>query len=346
MSNTSGRRSLNPRDNAARFKREFEEEYGPHEMPFFEGGYSAAFDLAKKDLKFLLVILVSPEHDSTSTFTQDTLLSPEVTGFVKDSKNNIIVWGGNVQDSEAYQVSTALRCTKFPFSALITHTPAQGAASMSVVQRLAGYMPASTYVAKLQSAISTYSEQLASVRAQRSAQEFERTLREEQNSAYDRSLAQDRERARQRREAEAAAAAAVKKAEDEAATAEKHATNLRLWKLWRASKIAPEPGTDAKDTVRIGLRMPESAERIIRRFQANTDIEELYAYVECYDILKEGSSSENSIKPMDFEHTYGFRLVSPMPRTVYGLEEGGSIFERVGKSGNLIVEPILEEDED
>ncbi|KAK5999003.1 hypothetical protein PT974_01389 [Cladobotryum mycophilum] len=34
---TNGRRLLMPRDAAARFKREFDEEYGPNDLPFFEG---------------------------------------------------------------------------------------------------------------------------------------------------------------------------------------------------------------------------------------------------------------------------------------------------------------------
>lgn len=346
MSNTSGRRQLNPRDTAARFKREFEEEYGPNILPFFDGGYAQARDLAQKDLKFLLVVLMSPEHDYTSTFVQDTLLSHEVTTFINDPANNIILWAGNVQDSEAYQVSTGLRCTKFPFSALITHTPREGSTAMSTVARLVGYIPPTAYVAKLQGAIATYSEQLAAVRSARSAQQFERSLREEQDSAYERSLAQDRERARQRREAEAAAAAAEKKAAEEAAAAEAYAANLTQWKRWRAANIEPEPGPEAKETVRIGLRMPESAERITRKFKANISIEELYAFVECYDLLKEGSFSDKITPPPDFKHTYGFRLVTPMPRTVYDLEQGGTIGERVGKSGNLIVEPILDEDDE
>jgi FAS-associated factor 2 len=345
MRNTPGRRQLNPRDTAARFKREFEEEYGPNTLPFFDGGYAQARDLAQRDLKFLLVVLMSPEHDVMSTFVQDTLLSPEVTGFLNDPANNTILWAGNVQDSEAYQVSNGLRCTKFPFSALITHTPREGSTAMSTVARLAGYMPASTYVAKIQSAIVTYSEQLASVRSARSAQQFERSLRQEQDSAYERSLAQDRERARQRREAEAAAAAEEKKAAEAAAAAESYAAKLDQWKRWRAAHIDPEPGSEAPNTVRIGLRMPESAERVTRKFGADASIEELYAFVECYETLKQGSSSEKVSKPEDFEHRYGFRLVTPMPRTVYGLEEGGTIGQRIGKSGNLIVEPILEDNE-
>ena len=45
-------------------------------------------------------------------------------------------------------------------------------------------------------------------------------------------------------------------------------------------------------------------------------------------------------EPRDFEHEYGFRLVSPMPREVYELKAGGTVKERIGRSGNLIVERI------
>ena len=82
-SRDSGRRPLNPRDTAARFMREFEEEYGVTHgtLPFHEGGYAQAFDLAKRDLKYLLVVLLSPEHDDTAPFVRDTLLSPDSVSY-------------------------------------------------------------------------------------------------------------------------------------------------------------------------------------------------------------------------------------------------------------------------
>jgi FAS-associated factor 2 len=42
---------------------------------------------------------------------------------------------------------------------------------------------------------------------------------------------------------------------------------------------------------------------------------------------------------------YKFQLVSPMPREVYDLEKTGSLKERIGRSGNLIVERIVGEDD-
>ena len=343
--NTSGRRPLKPRDSVARLKREFEEEYGGNTLPFYEGGYAQALDLAKKDLKFLVIFLISPEHDDTSSFIRDTILSNEVTTFFNNPANNIILWVGDVRDSEAYQVSNAMRCTKFPFTALVAHTPEQGPTSMSVISRLVGPMPPSTYLAKLQSEIASHSEKLATVRAARSAQQFERSLREQQDSAYEESLAQDRERARQRREAEAAAAEAERRKQEEAAAAANLAQNKIRWKKWRAQSIAPEPSADSKDIVRIALKMPEAA-RITRRFPADASIDELYAFVECYDLLQAGESSSDASKPPTYEHKYDFRIVSTLPRVVYEIGEGGTIGERVGKSGNLIVESVVDDEDD
>ncbi|KAJ2968992.1 hypothetical protein NUW58_g10095 [Xylaria curta] len=150
---SQGRRMLMPADTAARFRREFEEEYGTNALPFHELGIAQALDLAKRDLKFLLIVLMSPEHDDTEAFTRDTLLAPEVVSFINDPANNIVLWGGNVLDSEAYQVAAEYNCTKFPFSCLVCLTPKEGSTRMSIVKRLAGPLSPSTYLAEIQTAI-------------------------------------------------------------------------------------------------------------------------------------------------------------------------------------------------
>ncbi|KAI1357877.1 UBX domain-containing protein [Xylaria arbuscula] len=354
-----GRRMLMPADTAARFRREFEEEYGSNALPFYEGGFAQALDTAKKELKFLLIMLISPEHDDTEPFTRDTLLSPEVTNYINDPANNIILWGGNVLDSEAYQVASEYNCTKFPFSCLVCLTPKEGSTRMSIVKRLAGPLSPSTYLAELQTAINKYAPDLAGVRAERTAQQVARNLRTEQDDAYERSLARDRERARQRKEAEAAAAESEKRAQEEAEAAERREHQKQQWRRWRATTIKPEPGSSAspKDVVRLALMMP-SAGRIVRRFAADTTVEELYAFVECYDMLttnpelngeddeKKGLDGEDvgddvdlpAEKPEGYVHEYGFRIASPLPRVVYDPEEKATLSQRIGRSGNLIVE--------
>lgn len=346
MQNSTGRRPLNPRDTASRFIREFEEEYGTNPLPFYENGYAQALDLAKRDLRFLLVILVSPEHDDTSSFIRHTLLSQEVVNYLTEPESKIILWAGSVQDSEAYQVAAALNCTKFPFAALITHTPEVSSAAMSVVARIVGPTPPAAFVAKLREAVTQHSEALDRARATRASREAERNLRQQQNSAYERSLAQDRERARQRREAEAARLRAEKEALEKQEAREQQLRQQEQWKRWRVQSVSPEPGPDEKDSIRVSVRMPSGA-RVMRRFSPDVDMEELYAFVECHDLLggDETSSKGGIDRPKGYEHRYGFRLSSPMPRIVYEPEAGVRIGERVGKNSNLIVESFDDDDD-
>ncbi|KAK0320506.1 hypothetical protein LTR82_008621 [Friedmanniomyces endolithicus] len=103
------RRHLNPRDTTARFIRDFETEYNlsPHSntLPFAESGYAQAFDQAKRDLRFLLVVLLSPEHDDTAQFVRDTLLAPEIVAFLNDSaKHELVLWAGSAQ-AETFDAS-------------------------------------------------------------------------------------------------------------------------------------------------------------------------------------------------------------------------------------------------
>ncbi|KAI5463997.1 hypothetical protein BGZ63DRAFT_141283 [Mariannaea sp. PMI_226] len=344
---TNGRRPLMPRDTAARFKREFDEEYGDNGLPFFEGGIAQAHDLAKKDLKFMLVVLMSPEHDDTECFVKDTLLSQEVIDFVKDPTNNIILWGGNVLDSEAYQVATEYNCTKFPFSALVCLTPKEGSTRMGIVKRLVGPMPPATYLSEIKLAIEKYGPDLDGVRAERTAQEVTRNLRTQQDSAYERSLAIDRERARQRKEAAAAAAAAEKRAREEAEAAVRLEEKRKQWRQWRATTILSEPPASDKNTVRVALKMPEESGigRIIRRFPQDATMEELYAFVECYDLIQQGSETEDIEKPEDYEHEFKFRIASILPRMVLEPSATITMGEKIGRSCNLIVEDITPDSE-
>jgi len=118
-------------------------------------------------------------------------------------------------------------------------------------------------------------------------------------------------------------------------------------------RIKPEPSADsaAGNVVRIALKMPEAA-RIMRRFAGDAPIEELYAFVECYEFVRDGGGgvveAETVVEqPVGYEHSFKFRLVSTLPRVVYSVEDGGTIAEKVGRSGNLIVEPIaVDEDDD
>lgn len=346
-SRARARRSQTPRDTAARFIRLFEEEYGAATgLDFFEGGYAQALEIAKKDLRFLLVVLQSDEHDDTTSFNRDTLTHVDVVHFLKDQ--NIVLWAGSVQDSEAYQVATALQCTKFPFAALIALTPTSPSAStqaMSVVSRTTGPTPPAVLITKLTAAITAHSESLSRLRAQRAVHEADREIRAQQNSAYELSLARDQERARQRKEeAEQIAReeAAVREAVAAAGLVE---SNKAAWKRWRASTLPEEPA-HGPDTVRVSIRTGDG-ERIVRRFAGDAEMEQVYAFVECLDVEldEKGRVQGRAEKPSEYEHVWGFRLVSPMPRRVFESVEG-TVKACLWPSANLVVEAVGDDDEE
>ena len=330
------RKPLPPADNARRFIREFSEEYGPTSLPFAETGFNLALDTAKQDLRFLAVVLLSPSHDDTNVWVRETLLSNQIGDFFSSHKDEIILWGGSVQDAEAYQVADALQCTKFPFLALVCHSSETGSAGMSAVMRATGPMSASELVAKIGTAMTANQGQLNATRNQLQEQQASRNLRQEQDSAYERSLAQDRERALRRREEQEAQTKAEQEAIAKTEAKEYRRRNLEQWRQWRLQSLPDEPDAASKDATRISIRLADG-ERVVRRFRVDADLEELYAFVECYGIPK--SISADVRQPQQYEHNYDFRLVSPMPRTVYDLEKG-SIGDRIGRGANLIVEPI------
>ncbi|KAI5783605.1 hypothetical protein EDC01DRAFT_212884 [Geopyxis carbonaria] len=341
---TPTRRSQSPRDTAARFIRAFEEEHGPATetgLNFYEGGYAQALDLAKAELRFLLVILQSPEHDDTAAFNATTLASPELSQFLRE--HNVLLWAGSVADSEPYQVAAALGCTKFPFAALITHAantpPGASSQGMSVVARLVGPTPAPAFVAKLRAAVATHEPALAAIRANRVAQQADRAIREEQNSAYELSLARDRQRAQERRAAEERERAEAAAAAKAAAEAEELARKRSAWRRWRKATLLQEPAAEA-EVARVSVRTADG-ERVVRRFGKEVGMEEVYAFVETLDMDDEEVGGE---RPEGYEHEYRFRLASVMPRKEYA-PDAGTVGEYLWPSGNLVVE-MVGDDED
>lgn len=346
-SRARARRSQTPRDTAARFIRLFEEEYGAATgLEFYEGGYAQALEIAKKELRFLLVVLQSDEHDDTTSFNKDTLTNADVVRFLKDQ--NIILWAGSVQDSEAYQVATALQCTKFPFAALIALAPTSPSAStqaMSVVSRTTGPTPPAALITKLTAAITTHSESLSRLRAQRAVHEADRAIRAQQNSAYELSLARDQERARQRKEEAERAAQEEAAAKEAVAVAGLLESNKAAWKRWRASTLPEEP-PQGPETARVSIRTRDG-ERIVRRFAGDAEMEQVYAFVECMHVERDekGRVQGRTEKPRAYEHVWGFQLVSPMPRKVFGSGEE-TVKACLWPSANLVVEAIGNDEEE
>ena len=120
-------RVLDPRQAAEHFVRDLEEETGNtatysiasgvqigpsstastsqpprRSLPNFHiGSYESALSLAKEQMKPLLVVLISSEHDDAAAFKKETLCDTDLLSTLENK--NFIIWGGDVKYKDAYQ---------------------------------------------------------------------------------------------------------------------------------------------------------------------------------------------------------------------------------------------------
>lgn len=348
---------------AARFVQKFEETYNTgqsdHLPPFFKGGYTQALEHAKTNLKYLVVILLSDEHELTPKFSRDVLLSEQVLGLL--NRSDVVLWTGNVKESEAYQVANGLQATKFPFASLIApspKTPTSNVLVMSVLTRLKAMTDPAAFVSALEEKMEAHQPKLMSLVLDKQEREMSRRLREEQDSAYERSLAADRERERQAREEREAQERAEQDRKQKEQEREERERLMALWKRWRARQLRAKfdsLNNDAdKKTAKISLRF-STGERVIQKFDPDSPVEEVYAFVECYDALQQiinnndESEYDDVDQPEGYVHKYNsFELVSPMPRKVLSADTTMTIKEEptLWPNGSLVVELTDDEESD
>ncbi|KAL7336173.1 UBX domain-containing protein 10 [Mucor circinelloides] len=329
------------RTEADRFLRDFESTYGTTHPAFFsEGGYTQALKAAKHELKYMLVILCSEEHDDNDTFCRETLTDVELLDFLR--QNQVICWAGNVRYTEAYQVSNTLQATTYPFLAIIALQQTNGASKMSVIDRIEGPISASSIIRRFDSVIARIGHSLDHLRAERAQREAERRLRQEQDQAYRESLNADQ---RKRELLQKKKEAALKAKQAKEILARKRQQYIRyLCQHALKRDIAP----DQKAT-RISFRL-SNGDRVIRQFSGDDTLESLYEYIEAYSHMDSMTSDDDgSVSlPEDYVHQYKFSMHSPFPKTVYLPDPTRKIIDEKGlwPSATLIVDTNEEEDEE
>ncbi|KAI9591464.1 thioredoxin-like protein [Syncephalis fuscata] len=339
-----------PRQCAERFNRVFESCYGTQHPEFRESSYTQALEDGKRDLKFLLIYLHSEEHDNADKFCRTVLTSTQLCDFV--DRHQFICWAGDIEDQEAFQVSTTLEATAFPFLAIVAlHMPGamsgasvlSSSARMTVVDRLDGIMDVNIIINRLQRVVDRYEGQLEAARAERRQREINRILREEQDAAYQASLRADQEKERRARETR------ERKERIERELKEKTQKRL-LYRQYLRAQLPDEPLATEENTTRLGIRLPDG-HRITRRFRGDERIEHVFAFIDTLDIDATSlDTSLHTLPPADYKHHYNFILVSPMPRAEYTADAPETAIASISAwwpSANLLVERIEEDtDED
>ncbi|KAI9034634.1 ubiquitin-related domain-containing protein, partial [Hyaloraphidium curvatum] len=267
------RRTDDPRAAAARFLLDFEQKYGRQHPEFFQGTYNQALDAAKRDLKYFLAVLQSEEHDDTEAFTRQVLCSERVCTFLRE--NNFVIWGGNIKESEAFQVSGILEATRYPFMAMIAPHSSQ----MRIFDRIEGPTTADALVDRLSRRIATLAPQLEGIRRQRREREEATRLREQQDRAYRESLRADEEKQeRLRQEEEERERAEREERERQSKQRSKAEMRAAAQEKWASLAEPTGPGT-----TKLSVKLPSGA-RVVRRFEDGEKIETVYDFVLSQDL--------------------------------------------------------------
>ncbi|KAI0666425.1 hypothetical protein C8Q78DRAFT_1083037 [Trametes maxima] len=292
---------------------------------FFLGSYEQFARTCQKDVKIGCVIIVSEEHDDVAEFKRSTLTDPSLVRLIQE--NDILVWGSDIRDREAWSASQKLQATTYPFVAFIALQPRRAPASsappaptMTILSRHQGpSIPSTSAPTAAQTLVTHLDEQLlprvnpflAKLRAQEAERERERALRAEQDRAFEESRRRDADRAAQRARAESAAIEEKRRiAEAEARAAAELRKAAEAQKLWDAHRLAwrrwirrglvvrePRPGESARGkTMRVGIRLPDGR-RVVRFFGENDTLTTLYAYVDSLFIPPEFVQDADPVAP-------------------------------------------------
>ncbi|KAJ6551534.1 hypothetical protein B0H19DRAFT_951330 [Mycena capillaripes] len=319
---------------------------------FTLGTYEAALRVCQREARIACIVLVSEEHDDVPEFKRSTLTDPTLVRLLH--ANDILVWGGDVRDREAYSASLKLQATTYPFVAFLALQPRRNLRSSSstsnppptltVLSRHQGPPSGPTSAATLTAHLETQvlprvTPFLVGLRAAQQTAAADRALRAEQDRAFRETAARDGARiealmqadARAAREAEAARVAheaGVARAQREAAERAKRAAERDSWRQWTRRALADTP--EDADGVRLAIRLPDGG-RVVRRFSDRRTLTALYAFVDAQ--LAGGDSQSGETSPgghgkADIERAmeeqiqeaetadawWGFQLVLAYPR--------------------------------
>lgn len=125
--------AFNPDADTRKFIDSFSSTYSSDHVNFVDGSYKTCVANAFRQSKLLLIYLHSPLHEDTDNFCQQVLCSPAFCQFTND---NFICWGGSVWNAEAYSLTMQLKCTTFPFFAVLM---CQSENTVEIVERIEGY---------------------------------------------------------------------------------------------------------------------------------------------------------------------------------------------------------------
>lgn len=329
-----------PIDKVSKFILKLEDNLMPDQVPtglppFFQGSYTQALYMATHRAKFLFVYLANPSNEGNSILFRKVITNPEFIALCQ--QDQILIWGGDLTNLEAYQLANSLNVTKFPFLGLLcltrkTTMTLQGAVKsapkISLVLKIQGSFNEDVNESELIDSkfikkVAKYLEELDAIKMELRDKFLSQMLLEQQELNYKKSLAQDR-------------------AKKNAKIYEKLKKQYLVHRLPYFLQLG-----NLRDFAKIAIKMPNGSRTTVQ-FPPDEQVEIVFEYVELYlggylekVILEVISEAEAREKFKNFKLKYDFKLLSPMPpRVVLNEKRGVKIREIdvIFPNGLLIVE--------
>jgi len=332
---------------------------------FWVGGYEDALRAAQQQLRVCCIILVSAEHDDVLPFKREALSNPSLVDLI--TKEEFVLWGGDVRGRDAWSASQKLGATTFPFVAFAALQPPRGVQTTSrssapVMTILSRHQGASaTTAATLRDHINNnllprVKPFLQRLQAQEREREFERQMREEQDRRFEESARRDREKAEMIEMEEVTRRS--KEEEEERRRVERKARDTRIAEAkasWRGTTRQTHiPSDMAKGTIRMGVRLPDGR-RITGAFSPEDTVFSLYCLIDqhIHPTPVERQSDQPSIDldellaklGLSADEWWGFTVSQSYPRRTVVFHLTKTIGED-GVEGSLSVEFVSQPAED
>ncbi|KAK6198934.1 uncharacterized protein RJT21DRAFT_52587 [Scheffersomyces amazonensis] len=357
VSNTNNNHINNindPIDKVNKFIRDLEDNLTPEQLsqssadnylpPFYQGSYTQALYMATNRAKFLFIYLTNPYNENSSAIFKKIITNPT---FISSFQTNpeLLIWGGDLTNPEAYQLANSLNVTKFPFLGLMCLTrsttmtqsgPVKTSPKVSLVSKLQGGLLTNNngedpdinnlIKSKFLKKIEKYSPELALIRNELRDKFMSQVLLKQQEINYNNSLRKDQQKKKEKIERE-----------------------LKKQYLQYIVPKFRQYQTSQPDTARIAIKL-NSGKRVTYYFPKDNTVEDIFIMVELINegYLEDGESlvltdDEAKKKFEDFKLNFKFKLVSPLPpRVVLNnvIDQPIKDIDSIYPSGLLIIEDL------
>jgi FAS-associated factor 2 len=268
---------LDPSAASSNFLSQFESTYGHIHPAFICGPFQSACNQAKAENKLLIIYLHSPNHQDTSVFCRNILCNEQIVQYFNV---NFLCWAGNVFNSEPFKVSNTLKASSYPFLAVICYNVTSNSRNgITVLEKIEGIIDVENLLERLTQTLENYGPILDAAHFEIQERETNRQIREEQDRAFEESLAEDQERERKAREENRKIMEQLEKEKREKQLEDKKLQEIERKRQRCRERLPIEPEAGDEGITQLLIRLTDGS-RLQRRFKTTDTLQVVFDFID------------------------------------------------------------------